>query len=445
MKKLIQAGFPVFLLAFFLLLSLAGYVGFAWHADKNEPWWFLLFYALSIAGFAYWWFNRSLLSWPTILIIAIIFRALFLFDPTCRLSGDINRYLWDAELVAHGDNPYRYTPTEWKDSIQTAPNAISDELFNHIAQPNSYSVYPPTCQLMWSNSVWWAEYTGLGNSIANRIFFLKGLTLLLEIITMLLIVRVLFKRGQAGQLAGIYALNPLVIVEFMGNLHPDVVLILLLSISVLLVTAKRIPLAAIPFGFAIATKLMAIIFLPFLVKKWGWKKALIFSLISLGVAFMIYMPLISVEIANNIISAAKFNYIEYDFNASLYYVVRNGLNYVTGVDTSYIVGPGLAILSGIAVVFLASRNYSEGKGMLYYMISGLAVYSLCSTTVHPWHLTLPLFFAIFTNVRWPLFASMFVMLSYLLYTQGMENSWILFAEYGLIYASYTIDRLVKSK
>ncbi len=445
MKKLIAAGFPIFLISVFLLFSFFGFAGFAWSLDKQDPWQFMLFYSCVCAGFAYWWFNRSLLSWPTILIIAILFRGLFLFDSNCRLSDDIYRYLWDAEQVAYGQNPYEYTPTEWLAQPHESQLPQQDSLYSVLNSKDNYSIYAPVCQLMWSNSVWWAEHAGFGNTIQSRIFFLKVFYLLIEIITMLLIVRILIKRGQAAQLAGIYALNPLVIVEFMGNLHPDVFVILFLSVSVLLVTSNRLMTAAIPFGFAIATKILPIIFLPFLIRKWGWKKAILFSLIALGVGALLFLPFISHKLTENIAANLELYYVRLEFNTSIVYLVRNGYTYFTGSTETALIGPMLAVLSGIIILYYASRKYSEDKGMIYFMITGLAFYSLLSSTVHPWHLTLPLFFAVFSTVRWPLFASLFVMLSYLLYSQGMENKWVLITEYGLIIVSYVIDRLLKAK
>jgi exodeoxyribonuclease VII large subunit len=68
----------------------------------------------------------------------------------------------------------------------------------------------------------------------------------------------------AGQLAGIYALNPLIIIELTGNLHPEAIMILFLVLASILALSNRIALAAIPFGFAVSTKFIPVLFIPFL-------------------------------------------------------------------------------------------------------------------------------------------------------------------------------------
>ncbi len=71
----------------------------------------------------------------------IIFIALL-----CRLillphehSDDINRYLWEGELVNHGINPYVYAP----DAPMLSDMAAKDPFHQYINHPENPAAYPP--------------------------------------------------------------------------------------------------------------------------------------------------------------------------------------------------------------------------------------------------------------------------------------------------------------
>ena len=76
--------------------------------------------------------SRAYLPLRFVIPIALVLRALLLFsDPL--LSGDVYRYLSDGRVLAGGDNPYAYTPT--------------DPRINH---PEIRSIYPPHAQLLFA-------------------------------------------------------------------------------------------------------------------------------------------------------------------------------------------------------------------------------------------------------------------------------------------------------
>lgn len=434
-KKLSASGFPIVLSILFLVVSLIGYAGLAWYADVQKPTELLLFFLLVFSGYAFWWFNRSILSWRTILIIAILFRVLFTFDDSCRLSDDVYRFIWDAEQVSQGQNPFDYTPSEW---TQLHPEGIFNhdgELYKNLNSPSYFSVYPPVCQLTWSTSSVLARTMGYGDKIGPRIVILKWIYVIIEIVTMLLLVKILLKRQLAGQLAGIYALNPLIITEFSGNLHPEAIMILFLVIAAVLALSERFLLSAIPFGFAISTKFIPILFIPFLVKKFGWIKTISFSVISFLVVGLLFLPFISPYFIDNIKESLGLYFVDFEFNASFYFLFRNIMMYFKGYNPIGTLGPALALIS-IAGVFLLWWKYkSTTQAFLWVYV----IYILLATTVHPWYLAITLVMSILTNRRWPMVASCAVMLSYFLYTLGKETWWLLITEYTLIIGAMIFD------
>lgn len=434
-KKLAATGFPILLTVFFLGASIVGYAGLAYYAHIDHPKQLAIFLALVFLGYGFWWFNRSLFSWRTLLIFAVLFRLIFMFDSQCRLSNDVFRFIWDAEQVSYGENPYDYTPAEWS---TLNPQTIFDSngaLYEHLEYKNAHSTYPPVNQYLWANGAWLARMMGYGDSIQARVFILKWIYLIIEIITMLLLVKILLKRSLAGQLAGIYALNPLVIVEFSGNLHPEAIMILFLVIAAILALSQRFILAAIPFGFAISTKFIPLLFLPFLVKKYGWKKTISFSLVALLVVALLFLPFLSNQLITNV-SDSFYHFIEnVEFNASVYFLVKyfavDTLHFIPLQDLGFILL--MATVAGIVILWWRYKKSTQAMLWIY------VIYILLATSVQPWYLAITLVLAILTNRRWPLVASGAVMLSYFLYTFGLENKWILIIEYTIIVSAMLFD------
>ncbi len=67
--------------------------------------------------------------------------AVCLFAPPI-FSDDLFRYLWDARVLRHGINPYRYAPAD------PALAHLRDALFLRINNPEIPTIYPPGAQLL---------------------------------------------------------------------------------------------------------------------------------------------------------------------------------------------------------------------------------------------------------------------------------------------------------
>lgn len=435
LQKIQASGFPIILSVLFLLVSLFGYAGLAWWIEPGQTKELALFLIAACSGYAFWWFNRTILSWSTILIVAVVFRAIFLLDDTTRLSNDAYRFIWDAEQVTSGVSPYLYTPEEW--SMQNSGTIFDPggELYQHIDARDQYSTYPPVCQFFWSTSSWLAHLLDVPDSIGHRIIFLKMLYFIVEIITMLLLVSLLIKKGLAGQLAGIYALNPLVIIELTGNLHPEAIMILFLAIASMLALSNRMFLAAIPFGFAISTKFVPLLFIPFLVKRYGWKNTIIFGTISVQVAALVFIPFLSENLIHHVSQSLALYFTSFEFNASLYFIVRNIMEELTGFQYMMLVGPLLALAAFFAIFIVLVKQRSTMNALLAVYF----IYIISATAVHPWYLTIPVLLGVFGTYRWPLVASCAVLVSYFLYIPGTEHFWIILAEYTVIIAAFAVD------
>ncbi len=92
---------------------------------------------------------------------------------------------------------------------------------------------------------------------------LRTVVLLVELGSMILIWKLLKAWNLHSRNLMLYALNPLVIVEFAGNLHGEVFMVFFLLLSLWLLAIKRNWLSAGAFGLSAATKLLPLMFLPF--------------------------------------------------------------------------------------------------------------------------------------------------------------------------------------
>jgi hypothetical protein len=212
-------------------------------------------------------------------------------------------------------------------------------------------------------------------------------------------------------------------------------MILFLVLASILALSNRIALAAIPFGFAVSTKFIPVLFIPFLIKKYGWKNTFIFGSISLGVAVLLFIPFLTPELVAHVGKSLGLYFTNFEFNASIYFIVRNIFELITGHNLIEKIGPVLALSAFAAIVYVFIKQKSTISALLIVYF----IYIISATTVHPWYLALPIVLAVYSNHRWPLVASGAVMASYFLYSFGFENWWIIAGEYVVIVTAFIID------
>ncbi|HET7360823.1 MAG TPA: mannosyltransferase, partial [Salinimicrobium sp.] len=96
----------------------------------------------------------------------------------------------------------------------------------------------------------------------------------------------------------------------------------------------------------------------------------------------------------------------------------------------------LAILVFLFVIFLSFfRRNKSIPGLLTSMLFAITFYYFMATTVHPWYLAVPVILCVFTNYKFPLIWSFFVVLSYQAYSNEgfQENMWLLAIEYVCVF------------
>ncbi len=359
--------------------------------------------------------------------IAIALRLLWLFT-TPNLSDDYYRFIWDGELTLNGINVFSSTPS---DLIVTPEfsSELHNELYDGMNSKDYYSVYPPI------NQVYFILSGLISDSIFGRLLTLKLLFFLTEFIGLF----VLFKLASSAQIVkdkfSLWALNPLVIVEGVGNLHFEV-LVLVYILLAICYFKRNWWLSAIFYGVAISTKLLPLMFLPLLIPFFGWMKSIKYGAVAGGVFVLTFVPFMSLEILQNTWSSIDLYFQTFEFNASIYYIVRWIGELSFGWNIIQTAGP---VMAGITILVIAIFSFTP-KRYLKLNLPATAlivstVYLLMSTTVHPWYALIPFGISLFSKHKYPFWWTGLIFLSYSFYLNGTaeEKPLFLFIEYGILF------------
>jgi hypothetical protein len=134
----------------------------------------------------------------------------------------------------------------------------------------------------------------------------------------------------------------------------------------------------------------------------------------------------------------------FEFNAGVYYLIRNIGTYIVGYNPIQIVGPILATFSAALILTISiTKNVLSNTNFLRRAMICYLIYLFTATTVHPWYLALPVFFATFVGNITPLVWSFLVLLSYSAYigTIYKEQSSLLIIEYVIVFFTFIASEI----
>lgn len=382
------------------------------------------------------------LQFKEIIGVAILFRLVLLFV-TPNFSDDYFRFIWDGRLLASGENPYLYLPQESLNMNEIQYLDLDGEIYEGMNSKQYFTIYPPINQLCFAFST----FFGFQNPLAE-IILLRLLIILSEIGVFILLRRLLlhFKKDENNLV--LYALNPLVIVELTGNLHFEGMMLFFMLLSVWLWIKSKHILSPIVYAMAICTKLIPLMFLPFLFRKIGfWKTVLFGAICSLATA-LFFAPFISMELIENMGSSVDLYFQKFEFNASLYYLARELGMSITGYNEIGIIGPALSITVMLLLLGFAFQNYFLKNQFPERIVIALTIYLLFATTVHPWYIITILGISVLSKSKYPVFWSFLVVLSYSHYHGGgySENYVLIILEYSLLLGVIVFEQFqVKKK
>ncbi|GAB2595013.1 polyprenol phosphomannose-dependent alpha 1,6 mannosyltransferase MptB [Spirosoma areae] len=426
-----------------LVLSLGLFSLLGYGVDRQQINLLITLYGLAFWG--YWRITRPFWSYSNTVSDGISLayqpdRFLFLATGLFRLalvavvphlSDDYVRFIWDGHLVAHGYNPYLYLPSHLVGTPLATSVGLPHSLFRGLNSPDYYTVYPPVNQALFGLAAWLFPDNLLGAVICLRIpIFLADLG------SLWLLAKLLRRFGKNPNLALLYGLNPLVILELTGNVHFEAVMIFFVLLAVWLFVQGRWVGSTIALALGIGAKLLPLIFMPLLLRYLGWKRGFAYVSLTLGFTAVLFLPFASVELVQNLFSSLNLYFQKFEFNASVYYLIRAGGYWLTGYNIIGGAGAVLFIALALSVWSIAFRDSSYQRKPVFptKVLFTLTIYWLLATTVHPWYITSLVAVALFTPFRYPILWSGVIVLSYITYgvSPYHENLWLTGLEYGVV-------------
>ncbi len=459
--------FLVIIVASVFLSSIAslGYL-----AERSDTIVLLLIYLLAFG--AYLLAYRLAQTPPQVkqLLVTAVLARLALMPMMPNLSDDIYRFVWDGRLLYQGYDPFAYLPSEIMKGQGAMVDAlgVDQNLYDQLNSPGYYTIYPPVNQAVFALAAWLSPTSVRGSAIVIRLIIFSAELLTLWLLMRLLNIEqgirndefrsrtvttssfiiqhslfdILFKHSSHPTTSTpyqppprailLYALNPLVIIELTGNLHFEALMITFVLGSVYLLRQRRIVGAGITMALAVCTKLVPLIFLPLYLRRLGWQRALLFYAVVGITTVALFLPLVTPELLAGMRDSVGLYFHKFEFNASVYYLIREIGFYQKGYNIIQSAGRWLAISAFLIIVLYALL---ERERLLLASFGWVwLIFLLLSTTVHPWYVTPLLAFAGFTPYRYALLWSGLIFFSYAGYTATgfSENMWITMIEYGAV-------------
>ncbi len=369
--------------------------------------------------------TKDQISFPQIIGLAFLLRIV-LIPVLPPLSDDFFRFLWDGDLLSAGMNPYAHLPV---DAMVNSPVKL-----NQLNSPEYYTVYPPFSQLLFGASSFLFPDGIMGRVITLRLVYIG-----FDMFNLYLLMRLLALYDIGEHWLILYAFHPLVVMEFVGNLHLEVFMLTGLLVFGIGLKEKRPGLAIVGLAFAIHMKLLPVILIPYLILR--HRRGLQISIVALVVAFVPFGYLLFTGTLENWMESISYYNQLFEFNGSVYLLFRDLGFLIFGYNTISWLGPLLNLIAaGLILYFSFFYRYQKGRFFRFTAIAWLIFY-LFSTTVHPWYIAPLVAFGLMSGMRSPFVFSITALFSYFAY--GNQDFslpiWISLGIYIPVFASIALD------
>jgi alpha-1,6-mannosyltransferase len=330
------------------------------------------------------------------------------------LSNDYFRFLWDGEMMHLGINPFDFTPIQVI-QLKSFTHCYYLDLYAGMGELSqfNYSCYPTINQFYFYFS------TLFSNDIETDIFVMRSLFFLSFIFGIFHLKSLLQTLGLSEKRIYFFILNPLLVIESMGNLHFELVTVTFLFAALNLLLKNKFLFSAILFAAAVHVKLIPLLLLPFLLPYLGWKNSIRYYLYSGFTVILLSLVYLNPSNVDNFWMSLQLYFHQFEFDSFLLYpYIQFGL-LKHGWNLTILYAPQLAKWALMLILGIAwNRSKISEKELLKRMFWGIMVYYFLTSTVHPWYWILPLALSVF-HFSWSiLLATFFAIFSYGIYEFG---------------------------
>jgi uncharacterized membrane protein len=242
------------------------------------------------------------------------------------------------------------------------------------------------------------------------------------------------------------------ILELTGNLHFEGIMVFFLLSAIFFLKRQKPFLSSWVYALSVCTKLVPALFLPLFLRYFGWKKTIIYWISTGAITVILFLPLLNMEIIQGLSTSLGYYFQRFEFNASIYYLIRELGYLVFGFNIIQFAGPFLALAATGVILAITLRNLpltfpdQIDSSLFKYMLWCMLVYLLSATILHPWYIATLLAVSLFTPYRFPLVWTGIIFLSYAGYTKkGYEENLILIALEYIIVIAYLLYETVWRK
>jgi len=324
------------------------------------------------------------------------------------LSPDIYRYVWEGRVFLDGHNPFALAPDD------SALVHLRDADFARVTYPGLTTIYPPLAQGVFA----------LAALIHPGPMMLKVFFSLFNLGTVLVLFRLLRRRGRPAAHALVFAWNPLVLVETGHSGHVDAMAAFFLVLALDLWESDRRVWSSVVMGASALVKYLAAAALPWLARR---RHLAIAAVVVLVVAAG-YAPFWSA--GAHLFSSLRAYAGNWWFNGPPFVALSGFLG-------NQDLARRLLVAGGIA--FAMAAAYRE-RDLARYLFLVIGCVLLVSPTVYPWYMMsmMPLL-ALFPHRAWIAFSAL-VMLSYGVWVvcnasgAWLLPTWLMALEYVPFYA-----------
>jgi hypothetical protein len=193
--------------------------------------------------------------------------------------------------------------------------------------------------------------------------------------------------------------------------------------------------AALGWSWAIGIKLTPLMLGLLFLFSWKKNKSIPFLFFSALILALLFSPLMISDGIQKFWQSVRLFQSTFEFNGSLYNIVKWISGFVINYNPIAYVGPSLNLVAFLAIVFYSTKiQVQDYEKLLLGIVHIYLIYLLAQNVVHPWYIIPAFGVSILTKSRIFLVWTGLVFLSYNAYSnpEVKESILLLWLEYGIL-------------